>query len=287
MEAQATNPTTAKTPARRKGRPRGASPSSKLLAENRRRREEEAQTPEDTTPPEEAPVSDAQQRRAALDAKNRRLREALGLGDRIRRRREEMDLTQDDVARRVELTRAAIAQWESNSTSPTVIAIANLARVLECRPEWLMFGIEQPEAKTEVRLPDNTVAVTEVEATAGGQGFELSPREGMTWGLPKSWVQAHCRSRQDQLVMMEVQDDSMDPEFSYGDRVLVDLSDVRVTTGVYVIWNGVAPQLYHLQVIPRSGQAPVLRMRNRTGEGVDLGLEEVMVIGRVRGRWTH
>jgi len=261
------------------------------LAENRRRREVEEEASEPTPIPSEEPAgsteTDAQDRRAQLDAKNRRLREALGLGDRIRRRREEMDLTQDDIARRVELTRAAIAQWESNTTSPTVIAIANLARVLECRPEWLMFGIEPPETRVEVRLPDNTTAVNEVEAVAGGQGFELSPREGMIWGLPQSWVQAHCRSNPNKLVMMEVQDDSMDPEFSYGDRVLVDLSDIRVTTGVYVIWNGVAPQLYDLQVIPRSKKTPVVRMHNRTGDDIDLGLDEVIVIGRVRGRWTR
>lgn len=226
--------------------------------------------------------------RAAQDARNTKEREKLGFGDRLRRRREDMSLTQTDVANALGLTRAAIAQWESHSTSPTVLAIRNLARVLEVKPEWLLFGIESRVEVQYKPVPGQTL-VTEVKIVGDDQGgYEMEPQGETIWGLPTHQLQLlHHVSDPDRCVMLEVPDDSMGPDFEYGDRVIVDLQDTKPTTGVYVIWNGVAGQLYHLQVVPRSGNVPTLRMRNKTAEPIDCEINDVQVIGKVKGRWSR
>lgn len=214
-------------------------------------------------------------------------RERLGFGDRIRRRRDELRLTQTDVANALGLTRAAIAQWESHATSPTVIAIKNLARVLEVQPEWLLFGITTA-TRVEYRAPEGIAFVNEVRFMASDTGYQMERVASMGWGIPETQLRLlHHVSRPDRCVMMEVPDDSLGPEYEYGDRALVDLVDIKPTTGVYVIWNGVAASLYHLQVVPRAGGAPQLRMRNKTAEPIDADLDDVTVIGKVKGRWSR
>jgi transcriptional regulator with XRE-family HTH domain len=60
---------------------------------------------------------------------------------RVRRARQSARLTQADLARRLSVSRSAVAQWESPSGSaPATTNLAELARALHCSFEWLATG---------------------------------------------------------------------------------------------------------------------------------------------------
>lgn len=60
---------------------------------------------------------------------------------RIRSARQSARLTQAELATRLNLSRSAIAQWESASGSaPSTTNLASLALALECSFEWLATG---------------------------------------------------------------------------------------------------------------------------------------------------
>jgi len=62
----------------------------------------------------------------------------MNLGSRIKYARERAGLSQEDVARRFKVHRAAVSQWENGKTRPASGKLAELADVLSVSAEWLL-----------------------------------------------------------------------------------------------------------------------------------------------------
>jgi len=78
------------------------------------------------------------------------------VGDRIRERREELGMTQLELAKRLGYkTKSTITKIETNINSPTMPMVAKFAEALMVEPSYLM-GWEDPE--TSSFYPDPTVA---------------------------------------------------------------------------------------------------------------------------------
>ena len=63
----------------------------------------------------------------------------MNIADRIKQRMRELDVTQDDLARQVQLTQPAIFKLLSGKTQRTT-RLAEIAKALKVRPEWLASG---------------------------------------------------------------------------------------------------------------------------------------------------
>lgn len=57
---------------------------------------------------------------------------------RLRGKRAELDLTQDELADRVGVSQSAIFQWEDGGATPTAQNIYSLAKALGCDPNFLI-----------------------------------------------------------------------------------------------------------------------------------------------------
>ena len=62
------------------------------------------------------------------------------MGDRIKKRRKELGLTQPALGKAVGVSRAAVSLWEKNENEPKGINLQNIARVLRCSADWLIDG---------------------------------------------------------------------------------------------------------------------------------------------------
>ena len=68
------------------------------------------------------------------------------IGSRIKRRREELDLTLDDVAGAVGVAKTTILRYENGEISrPKIPVLHSIASALDVRPEWLLAQSEQME----------------------------------------------------------------------------------------------------------------------------------------------
>lgn len=65
------------------------------------------------------------------------------LGARLRKRREELKLSQSELARRSGLTPAAIWQYERGERAPSSEALASLSRELKVSADYLL-GVREP-----------------------------------------------------------------------------------------------------------------------------------------------
>ncbi len=67
------------------------------------------------------------------------------IGRRIAEARKAAHLTQKALSERLEITRAAVGQWEVDMTSPSITMTAKVAKVLKVSPEWLAYGRIAPD----------------------------------------------------------------------------------------------------------------------------------------------
>ena len=84
------------------------------------------------------------------------------LGTRIARLRAAQSLTQQELAERIAVSRAAVSHIEMDLQVPSERTIALLAGVFKCEPHELVAGTHYPSAKAE-RLPFVVARYTESE----------------------------------------------------------------------------------------------------------------------------
>ncbi|WP_334471073.1 helix-turn-helix domain-containing protein [Arsenophonus sp. PmNCSU2021_1] len=103
--------------------------------------------------------------------------EIKSIGQRIRLRRKELQLTQKQLGKRVGVSHVAISQWEKEETEPNGDNLLSLADALMCTPEYIIrgkgttkFNQEQNDnyrysrlTKTEEKLLDMFNALTQEE----------------------------------------------------------------------------------------------------------------------------
>lgn len=66
----------------------------------------------------------------------------MSMSQRIKRARQNADLTQDQLADRIKRTRAAISQWENTDTQPRGNALELIAEATGVDVQWLKTGVE-------------------------------------------------------------------------------------------------------------------------------------------------
>ena len=73
----------------------------------------------------------------------------MDLGERIIALRKERDISQTELARRLNVSRQAVSKWEQGTSSPDTAKLIQLAQILETDVEYLATGI-RPEPKSVV-----------------------------------------------------------------------------------------------------------------------------------------
>lgn len=160
---------------------------------------------------------------------------ATTLGSRIRARRDAVGLTQDKLAAQCGVSRAAVAQWESGVTRPSLDNLIKVADALNVWLSWLTTG--------DHSLPDgpNPFADPANSRTANPPGFAVidlaradqwdTLRATMPTDLERIAGDPAYSARAFALV---IRDESMAPEFREGDRIIID-PEVTPQPGDFVI----------------------------------------------------
>lgn len=73
----------------------------------------------------------------------------IGIGDRIKKRRKELGLSQTDIYDKCDISSGALSKIENGKTVPSIIAFYKLAQVLDCDMNWLATGLSSNMQKTQ------------------------------------------------------------------------------------------------------------------------------------------
>jgi len=66
-------------------------------------------------------------------------------GERLKKRRKELRLTQKELGDAIGVTRQTVIQWERGNFSPDMEKLGRIAEALECSAAWLLGETEEPE----------------------------------------------------------------------------------------------------------------------------------------------
>lgn len=214
------------------------------------------------------------------------LRRMSGLWKRIREAREAAGVTQEALGRACGVSRAAVAQWEAeDGTAPTLDKIEPMTNLLDVDPVYLLRGQHaKSRDKTTLSL-GTTVQVPEydVRVSAGG-GFHIAEETKKdVWLFSRRYVSEELRLSSPRLVVFEVIGDSMEPTLRSGDRVLVNMSDTRVSQpGLFVLWDGDGTVVKRLELVPGTKPQMIKRISDNPLHGTyEIRGVEVKIVGRV------
>lgn len=150
------------------------------------------------------------------------------------------------------------------------------------------------DPNTHARL--HQVMEIDVRAGMGGGGIALdvnhTDEHGNTiaaddvrdvWGLPEAYLQGELRLRHDEVRIIEVQGDSMEPTLRPGDRVMINTADRRPSPpGLFALWDGFGVVVKRIEPIMDDDE-PRLRILsdNQHHSAFTRAPDEVNLIGRV------
>ncbi len=143
-----------------------------------------------------------------------------------------------------------------------------------------------PPRRRARALMDGFAAIAELDVRASAGPGALN--EGLedakaTWMFSEAMIRHEFRARPEDLRVITIDGDSMEPLLHSGDRILVDTSQrVPVPPGIFVIWDGMGVVAKRVEHIPNSEPATVvIKSVNPDYQTYERIAEEVSIIGRV------
>jgi SOS-response transcriptional repressor LexA len=156
--------------------------------------------------------------------------EPMSMARRIAMARKETGLSQQSVADRFGISRAAVAQWENGDTFPGTAKLEGLAEILRVRLEWLATGRGDPKSEfydfLSVAMGKHRM-VPLINSTSATRWPER--REG----TPTAEVPTEIAVGPTSFALI-IDDESMAPVLATGDKIIVD-PDVPPRSGDYVV----------------------------------------------------
>jgi phage repressor protein C with HTH and peptisase S24 domain len=128
------------------------------------------------------------------------------------------------------------------------------------------------------------VSEIDIRASAGPGALHEGLEEAKSvWLFPDSVIRHEFRARTEDLRIITIDGDSMEPLLSSGDRILIDTAQrVPVPPGIFVVWDGmglVAKRIEH--VINSAPPRVLIKSINPEYQSYERDAEEVNIVGRV------
>jgi len=147
-----------------------------------------------------------------------------------------LGLSNSALAGLLNVSRQAVGTWRSGTNLPDTKRFSEIARVLECDPIWLLVGDEGTGAQSHVVGPMLSQGIISIEnedfislprfdaRLSAGAGCLLEEEpEPLDYQLfERNWLHGLTRAAHDNLCIVQVDGDSMEPTLRDGDWVLID-----------------------------------------------------------------
>ena len=85
----------------------------------------------------------------------------MNLGERITELRKEKNISQGELAKRLEVSRQAVSKWEQGLSSPDTHKLIQLARILDTEVEYLATGIHPEPGSVVLNVVETVERVEE------------------------------------------------------------------------------------------------------------------------------
>ncbi len=183
-----------------------------------------------------------------------------------------------------------------NRGTPRVLAEDDreaLAEHLGCSPDLLRHDRSSRRAARPNTPPlpgpyaapkgYSVVPEIDVRVAAGPGAWNDQPEEiKEAWLFADPLIHHEFRAKPDDLRMITVDGDSMEPLLSSGDRIMIDVSrQVPSPPGIFVIWDGLGLVAKRIEHVPHSDPPKVvLKSLNPEYDSYERSADEIRIVGR-------
>jgi transcriptional regulator with XRE-family HTH domain len=152
-----------------------------------------------------------------------------------------------------------------------------------------MHPLNAPGVEHTQLAPERSLKIEEldVRASAGAGLTGENERVIDSWYIPTGTIRSYSTAPANELRIITVIGDSMEPSLQPGQRVLVDTGDRRPSPpGIFVVWDGLGLVVKRVQILPHSEPARVkISSDNVKYDPYERTLDEAYIQGRVIGQW--
>lgn len=185
------------------------------------------------------------------------------------------------------------------SIEPKRSGLVKVAKVLGCSVEDLTGERRQKPSPLIQKETDGTIAISELDVhSRSGMGIDgeaavMANEEAISvvgvHTMPAASFRESYGISSTRIRIIPVKGDSMEPRLWPGQRVMVDIEDkVPSPPGIFVVWDGLALVLKHVEVVANSDPLRVrISSANKAYQPYERNLEEAYINGRVIGVWAR
>ena len=192
--------------------------------------------------------------------------------------RKRANLTQEAVAERMGVSVPQISRWENGKDGIPSQRLNSLRKAYEASLEELL-------APTEANVSDDhrSVLVEQLPTMVGLGGGGTGEGEYRAIAFGRSLIEGELKASADDLLAIEVEGDSMKPEFLSGDRLLIDKRRRSLAQpGAFCLWDGDGYVVKYLERLHDTDPPKVrVHSENPRYSPADRLAEELQVLGRV------
>lgn len=187
----------------------------------------------------------------------------------IKRLRLERGLTQEDVAKRLEVAPATVSRWEREPGRVTVPVLRNLAMILNCEPADLLASVTRRKRPATV---EESVIVELPDVSGAGSSLHLT----------QEWLRLHTDRPVEDMAVMRVLGDAMRPTLIDGDVCVIDTKSGFEHSGLYCLGGPNLAYVRRLSIRVNGSDVLVSPDNPAFGEAAEtVPLADIPIIGRV------
>lgn len=212
---------------------------------------------------------------------------ANAIGQRLKLEMKKREISSAQLAKRADVKTSFIYDVISGkSANPSTVKLARVAEALGVSLAYLVGSDGLPENRTRAKQPAEgdyvVIPRIMVDVSAGGGAIVSSEQEGESYYFRKAWIKDHLGASPDDMRMLYVRGDSMEPTLYHNDLILVDTTRKTPSPpGIFVLFDGfglVAKRLEYTQHTP-----PRIRIisDNPQYSVYERSAEETVIIGRI------
>ena len=212
--------------------------------------------------------------------------ENLLLKNRLRKAIDTKGISTAKLAKLCELKPSFIYDiLNGKSTNPNTASMARISQALDTNLSDLLGispdGIEiQRDSSEYVKV---STILTTVAPQEGSAEFALKEKQGEPYYFRQSWVQDRLATKPENLKMVFIEGDNMDPTLCQGDMILIDISKKTPSPpGIFVLFDGMGLVVKRLEFLSHL-TPPTLKILSDNPQypAYESTMEESSIIGRV------
>ena len=173
------------------------------------------------------------------------------------------------------------------SRNPRADTVDALAQALGVPAAWLLGQSAAPQPPSPVsgiaESARTMATIPELDVRTGGDTLADDRNTIADWGFPAVWLVAMTGPRSDDIRIIEVQGNSMEPSLSSGDKVVVDRRQtVPSPPGYFVLRDGLGIVIKQVEQIPnRNPPCVTIKSVNRDYDTYEVARDQISIVGRV------